>query len=85
VYKVVWLRGALSEVNRILDLTANHQSVFDAMDEVDALLSHNPGKAGESREELSRRIAVVPPLVVAYRIFESQKLVLISRVGLTRV
>ena len=82
MFKVIWLGGALKDVTALLNLTPDHQAVFDAMDEVDRTLSRDPLSEGESRESLSSRIYFVPPVYVLYRVDHREQTVTISHVGL---
>jgi hypothetical protein len=82
MFRVIWLDAALQDVTALLNLTPDHQAVFDAMDDVDRTLSLDPLSEGESRESLSSRIYFVPPIYVLYRADQLQRTVAISHVGL---
>jgi hypothetical protein len=62
-----------------MDSQTNRWAVTAAAHQVDVLLSHDPAAQGESRPG-SRRILIVKPLVVAYKILKSHRRVVVFSV-----
>lgn len=79
-YTVEWTRKAREQ--QLADIwlaAANRRAVTAAAHQIDVLLRDDPSAQGESRSR-SRRILIVKPLVVMYKIIESQRRVIVFSV-----
>jgi hypothetical protein len=78
-FRVLWL-SATETVLTLLWLDESIRAdVTRAADDIDRRLRHNPSQEGESRPQ-GRRILFVPPLVVTYKVFPRENLVVVSDV-----
>lgn len=78
-WTVVWLPDADNELAQLWLDSTDRQRTTLAADQIDKLLRHDPDTAGESRAA-GRRILIVPPLAVIYRVLSDDRLVQISNV-----
>jgi hypothetical protein len=78
-WTVVWLPDAESEPAELWLASADRARTTLAADQIDKQLQHDPNLVGESRAR-GRRILIVPPLAVFYRILAEDRLVQVSHV-----
>jgi plasmid stabilization system protein ParE len=79
VWTVVLLPDAENELAELWLGSLDREAVTTAADQIDKLLRRNPESAGESRDH-GRRILIVPPLAVIYRVLTEDRLVQITNV-----
>ena len=79
VWTVVWLPDAESELAELWLASTDRERTTLAADQIEKQLRHNPDSAGESRAA-GRRILIVPPLAVIYRILFDDRIVQVSNV-----
>jgi hypothetical protein len=80
-YAVLWGPEAETSLVSIWLAARNRASVTDAANRIDQLLRHRPELLGESRED-DRRILLVPPLGVKFRVLEDDRIVRVLDVWL---
>jgi hypothetical protein len=73
-HTVVWLPSAEADLAGVWLEAPDRQAVADAADDVDRRLRYLPEQQGESRPE-GRRMLIVPPLAVIYRVSPADCLV----------
>jgi hypothetical protein len=78
-WTVVWLPDAEKELTELWIDSTDRESFTLAADQIDKLLQHDPDSVGESRAA-GRRILIVPPLAVTYRVLPDDRLVQVSNV-----
>ena len=78
-WTVVWLPDAESELAELWLASADRESITLAASQIDKQLRHNPEAVGESRAS-GRRILIVPPLAVVYRVLHDDRIVQVSNV-----
>jgi plasmid stabilization system protein ParE len=78
-WTVVWLPDAESELAELWLASANRESITLAASQIDKQLRHNPEAGGESRAS-GRRIFIVRPLAVVYRVLHDDRIVQVSNV-----
>jgi ParE-like toxin of type II ParDE toxin-antitoxin system len=71
-YDIVWDVDAYKKLEKIWSETTPIGPAVDAFDEIERLLSKLPEQEGESRAR-GRRILIVAPLGVIYRVHERTK------------
>ena len=71
-YTVIWLPGAEQELADIWLAAVDRRIVTRTAHTIDLLLRHDPGMQGESRED-DRRILIVLPLCVVFRVLEEDR------------
>ncbi|MBX9579511.1 MAG: hypothetical protein K2X87_04315 [Gemmataceae bacterium] len=86
-WRVVWLRSVrehrVGEI--VLELHGRGEStepVFEAMGRIDAQLSTNPDRRGESRPD-GQRILIDRPLAVTFEVHADDRLVVVVRAHYT--
>jgi hypothetical protein len=74
MYRVSWAKSAQDELAELWveGNSTMRASITTAAAQIDTLLTHTAGEAGESRDG-NRRIAVVPPLGLAFSVDESRQ------------
>ena len=75
-YTVIWQPAAESDLGRLWNGAADRQEVAQAADQIDNLLATRPQSVGESRGD-HERILFVPPLAVAYDVFDDDRQVVV--------
>jgi hypothetical protein len=86
MYRIRWPKS----VNRkLLDASAkanapNLTAILTAMSEVESILQNDPEFVGESRDA-DKRVLIVDPLFVTYKIDSRRRIVKILRVRLPRI
>ena len=78
-YTVVWHAEAEDELAQIWLEYAPQSSITSAANRIDELLRAQPTEVGESRPN-DRRILLVPPLGVTYRVRQPDRFVHVLRV-----
>ena len=78
-YHVRWKRSARDQLRCFWINAADRQAVTNAANAIDSELQRDPLNAGESRAG-SRRILIVAPLVVVYRVDAQQRRVVVLSV-----
>jgi hypothetical protein len=78
-WTVVWVSDAEAELAELWLAPLQRQLVANAANEIDRILGIAPRDAGESREE-GRRILLVPPLGVTFRVLEADRVVRVLEV-----
>ena len=78
-YTVIWLRPAEAELARIWLGADDRDVISHATNGIDQLLKVQPHTAGESRSE-GKRILLVAPLGVTFRVDEDDRLVRVADV-----
>jgi plasmid stabilization system protein ParE len=73
-FTVVWNPSAESQLSEIWLEAKDRAGVTSAANEIDKKLRHSPETVGESRSG-GRRIAIVPPLAIFFRVDEEDQLV----------
>ena len=81
-YQVRWKRTAKDQLASIWMNAKDRASVTAAAQQIDDWLQTNPGTCGESRSG-SRRILVVLPLAVVFKVHEQQEKVTVLSVRYT--
>ncbi len=76
MYTVIWAPNAVHDLARLWQRAdaAQRDRITLASNQIDLRLRRNPQQDGESRDR-GRRILLIPPLGVLYRVFEDDKLV----------
>jgi plasmid stabilization system protein ParE len=67
IFTVTWKPSAKSQLTRIWLTAADKAAVTRAANQTDLLLKSDPENQGESRGE-NRRIMIIKPLAVAFRV-----------------
>jgi hypothetical protein len=78
-WTVVWLPDAEYELAERWLASTDRDRITLAADQIDKLLRHAPDSVGESRDA-GRRILIVPPLAVFYRVLSDDRIVQVSHV-----
>ncbi|MGH7199587.1 MAG: hypothetical protein ACREJB_03220 [Planctomycetaceae bacterium] len=78
-YTVLWLPDVEQELAGIWADTDDQRSVTEAANEIERLLKRDPAKAGESRPN-GRRILLVSPLGIIFRVNELDRVVTVSNI-----
>jgi len=78
-WTVVWLPGAEEELAELWLAALDRERVALAADQIDKQLRRNPEQVGESRPA-GRRILIMPPLAVTYRVLPDDLLVQVVNV-----
>jgi plasmid stabilization system protein ParE len=78
-YRVLWRRIARNQLADIWLAATDRAAVSAAAHRVDKLLSRDPVGCSESRDP-GRRVAIVEPLTVFFRIVEDDKKVIVVTV-----
>jgi hypothetical protein len=78
-WTVVWLPDAEAELAERWLASNDRQQITLAADQIDQQLRYNPESIGESRTS-GRRILIVPPLAVFYRVLPDDRIVQVSHV-----
>jgi hypothetical protein len=78
-WNVVWLPDAEEELARCWLSSPDRQRLTFAADQIDKQLQRDPEDIGESRAE-GRRILIVPPLTVTYRVRLDERVVSVIHV-----
>jgi hypothetical protein len=78
-WTVVWLPDAENELAELWLASPDRESVTVAADQIDQLLQRSPESAGESRAA-GRRVVIIPPLAVFYRVLPEDRIVQVSHV-----
>ncbi|MCI0363492.1 MAG: hypothetical protein L0219_06385 [Phycisphaerales bacterium] len=78
-WTVAWLPDAESELAELWLTATDRERVTIAADQIDMQLRRYPEDAGESRAS-GRRILIVPPLAVTYRVLADDRLVQVVNV-----
>ena len=78
-FTVTWVPAAEAELTDLWLAAVDQTSLRLAADQIDHQLKINPEEAGESRSG-GRRILIVPPLVVTYRIRMADRVVQVLNV-----
>jgi plasmid stabilization system protein ParE len=74
-FTVVWKPQAEQHLAHLWTLATDRAAVSRAADAIDSQLLTEPQRVGESREELQSRLLVEPPLAVAFRVREQDRVV----------
>lgn len=75
-HTVIWQPAAESDLVRLWNGASDRQEVAQAADQIDNLLATRPQSVGESRGDIER-ILFVPPLTVAYDVFDDDRQVVV--------
>jgi hypothetical protein len=78
-FTVVWVPAAERELMELWLAGSNRADVNHAADEIDRRLAIDPLDEGESRSE-GRRVLILAPLVVTYRVRNADKIVQVTHV-----
>jgi plasmid stabilization system protein ParE len=78
-FTVVWKPSAQAMLAHLWSTASDRSAVARAADAIDVLLRRNPLDVGEERSE-NKRILIVPPLAVHYRVLEADCLVRVLKV-----
>jgi hypothetical protein len=78
-FTVTWVPDAEAELAELWMASPDRDSVRVAADRIDSQLRYNPQSAGESRAG-GRRILIVPPIAVTYRVLAPDFLVQVLNV-----
>ena len=73
-YRVRWTKTARAQLTTVWLDAANWNGVTSASHQIDQILARNPHSAGESRDR-GRRLLIVPPLMVVYRVIDAKQIV----------
>jgi hypothetical protein len=86
MYRVTWGREILDKLAEVYDRLDEHrrEQLMVALDSLDAGLIDNPLTLGESRDSPYVRVAIQSPLMVEFRINETQQVVRVSGVSYIR-
>ena len=79
-FRVIWLRGALTELARAYlaaNSTGESGPLTTLVAQVDQVLTVNPQHVGESRAD-NNRILIRPPLVIEYEVFDDERVVVVT-------
>ncbi len=76
-WTVVWLPDAENELAELWLASTDREATSAAADQIDQLLRNSPQTAGESRSA-DRRILIIPPLAVIYRVSLDDRIVRVS-------
>ena len=79
MYDVRWVRSAENALADLWTRAEDRSAVTAAVQRIDAILSGAPESQGESRDH-GRRILIVPPLGVIFRVDGHRRNVLVSDV-----
>ncbi|NLX97421.1 MAG: hypothetical protein GXY83_14730 [Rhodopirellula sp.] len=85
MFQVEWLQSALDELTTVwTDANSSlREAISSAVYQIDQLLSSDPEEQGESREE-ARRILLLSPLGVLFRVEDNSRRVTVFHVWLFR-
>jgi plasmid stabilization system protein ParE len=78
-YTVVWRPNAEQDLATIWNAAADRNAVAAASNRIDYLLARNPHGVGESRSG-NKRLLIVGPLAVVYRVQDQDCLVTVAAV-----
>jgi hypothetical protein len=78
-YTVLWKPAAEAQLADLWNAGPDRGAIASAADEIDARLKRNPQAEGEDREE-GRRILIIPPLAVIFKVYEPDRTVWVSDV-----
>jgi plasmid stabilization system protein ParE len=78
-FTVTWVPAAEAELTDLWLAAPDRSEVRIAADQIDSQLKSNPADVGESRPS-ERRILIVPPLVVIYRVKVEDRIVQVLNV-----
>lgn len=78
-YTVVWTRIAEEDLALLWTSARNRSAITEAANRIDRMLAQNPNNCGESREQ-GRRIVLVAPLAVTFRVSDDDRMVRVLRV-----
>jgi hypothetical protein len=78
-WTVMWVPDAEAELAELWLASDDREAMTVATDQIEKQLRHNPESAGESRAE-GRRILIMPPLAVVYRVLADDRIVQVSNV-----
>jgi plasmid stabilization system protein ParE len=70
-YRVRWAKAARAQLTTVWLNAADRNAVTSASHRIDQILARNPHSAGESRDR-GRRLLIVPPLMVVYRVIDAK-------------
>jgi hypothetical protein len=82
MFRVMWGREILDKISAVYDGLDGHdrERLMVAIESLDAQLAANPLSAGESRNSPLVRVAIEPPLTVAFRVDDQERVVRVSSV-----
>jgi plasmid stabilization system protein ParE len=80
MYRVRWTRKASNQLAAIWTNAADQNAITVASHRIDQALASDPENQGEDRPN-NRRVMFEPPLLVFYRIDNSNNTVIVSFVG----
>ena len=80
-FTVVWVPSAADRLADLWIEAEDREAIASATNQIDKLLKSDPSQQGESRLG-SRRILIVPPLIVAIEIHEPDRVVKVLGVRL---
>jgi hypothetical protein len=83
-YTVVWNPTAERQLTEFWLACSNRAEVTGAADEIDRRLAIDPSNEGESRNA-GRRVLILKPLVVIFRVHEADRIVKVSQVRLFKL
>jgi hypothetical protein len=79
-YKVVWIQRVLDQItafcNKAIESGRQTSDITQATAQIDKLLAHSPGQAGESRAG-AERILFEPPLSIHFEIHDEERIVVV--------
>ncbi len=79
MYTVRWKRSARDQLAELWMQAPDRNAVTDAANQIDSLLERSPEQQGESRPG-GRRILILLPLAVLFRVNEQDKIVAVLKV-----
>jgi plasmid stabilization system protein ParE len=80
MYRVRWTRKASNQLAEIWNIATDRNAIAAASHRIDQALASDPENQGEDRPN-NRRVLFEPPLLVFYRIDNSNHTVIVSFVG----
>lgn len=79
-FTVVWKPQAERNLADLWIQAADRAALTQGVDSLELRLRANPGQVGESRVDFKSRISLEPPLGIAFRIHEQDRIVEVLRV-----